>query len=85
MNWKEMIRMSIVGVVTFVVAWLVYGFVLSAAILLLTTHLVDLSHAEFLPALVPLLSISLAVLTAAGLMVKFRHKTKGSGQHAVEE
>ncbi len=82
---KEIMRISIVGIVTFVVAWLVCGFVLSTGILLVSTHLVDLSHSEFIPALVPLLSISLAVLTAAGLMFKVHKRTEKKGQHPVAD
>ena len=80
MKSKDIIRLTMIGVATFVVAWLVYGFVISTAVVLASTHFVDLSNAESFLALPPFLSIFLAVVTAVGVMVHFRRRTEGLAQ-----
>ena len=81
MKLKDIIRMAAIGAGTFVLAWFVFGMAISTAVLLISTHALDLSDARVLPAMVPVLSICLAVASAVAAVVKCRKKSGTRGQH----
>jgi len=81
MKLKETIRLVLIGTTVFVLAWFASGTAIAAAVLLVSTHAVNLSEATFLPAMVPVMSICLAAVVAAGVVLKCRKKKDKTGQH----